>query len=252
MKKSFAALLSFVCVLFAALFALTACDTPVGGKDDEPDTIIIIKEKDNEPDTTTDTTGGTTTKHGLSIASKSVQEALLDDAKTYQESVASAEFISANYDPDLKYVILTYKVGAIKNMFLRYLSAVVVAAPGREFIHSETVGNSVTKQVKNINTAIMNFNGTVWFAGAGAFAGANVFAGLASLAGLTAEAKTTAYAAAGAATGKIHFDVESITTSEYTKTYHNVSSMVILGKYRQHQVIINAANRRFMRQETVG
>jgi IS30 family transposase len=32
----------------------------------------------------------------------------------------------------------------------------------------------------------------------------------------------------------------------------NVSSMVILGKHRQYQFIMNAANRRFMRQKTVG
>jgi hypothetical protein len=85
-KKSFVALLSFVCILFATLFAITACGTPVGGKGNEPDT-----------------TGG----HESSVVSKSVQKVLLDNAKTYQESVSSAEFISANYDPDLKYVVLT-------------------------------------------------------------------------------------------------------------------------------------------------
>jgi len=147
-------------------------------------------------------------------------QAAINNAKTYQEPASSAEFISANYDPDLKYVVLTYKVGTIKDMFLQYLSAVVVAAPGREFTYSEIVGNSVTEQAKIMNRTAMNFSGTVWYAGAGAIAGANVFAGLASLTGLGPQAKANAYAAAGATAGKLEFDLESVTTTTYTQTYH--------------------------------
>jgi uncharacterized repeat protein (TIGR02543 family) len=155
----------------------------------------------------------------LPVTPKSVQEALLDDAKTDQESASSAEFISANYDPDLKYVVLTYKVGTIKNMFLQYLSTVVVAGPGRELTYSEIIGNSETEQVENINTTAINFNGTIWYAGAGAFAGASVFAGLASLTGRGPQAKANAYAVAGATAGKLSFDFESVTTTRYTQTY---------------------------------
>ena len=150
----------------------------------------------------------------------SVQEMLLNKAETHQESASSAEFISAAYDPDLKYVVLTYKVGTIKDMFLQYLSTVVVAGHGRELTYSEIVGNSLTEQVENIQATAMNFNGTVWYAGAGAFAGAKASASLGSLTGIEPEAKANAYAAAGAAAGKLSFDLESVTTTRYTQTYH--------------------------------
>jgi hypothetical protein len=150
----------------------------------------------------------------------SVQEMLLNKAETHQESASSAEFISAAYDPDLKYVVLTYKVGTIKNMFLQYLSTVVVAGPGRELTYSEIVGNSLTEQVENIHTTAMNFNGTIWYAGAGAFAGVKASAALGSLTGIEPKAKANAYAAAGAAAGKLSFDLESVTTTRYTQTYH--------------------------------
>jgi hypothetical protein len=119
----------------------------------------------------------------------------------------------------LKYIIITYKVGTIKDMFLQYLSTVMVAGPGREFTYSEIVGHSETEQVENINSLTINFGGTTWYAGAGAFAGANVFAGLGSLTGRGSQAKANAYAVAGAAAGKLSFDLESVTSTRYTQTY---------------------------------
>ena len=156
----------------------------------------------------------------------SVQEAL-NNAVVKQESASAAEFQSANYDPDLGYIVLTYKVGTIKDMFLQYLSAVVAAEAGREFTYTEISGHSEIMQTENINTTAMNFSGTIWAAGAGAIAGANVFAGLGSLSGLGTKAKTNAYAAAGAAAGKFRFDFESVSTTMYTETYQkflNVSN----------------------------
>jgi len=195
--------------------------------------VVAITACDNEPDLT----GG----QGLSIASKSVQEELDDKVETEQKSDYSAEFRSAAYDPDLEYVVLTYKVGTIKNMFLQYLSTVVVAAPGREFTYSEIVGNSLTEQVENINTTAMNFNGTVWYAGAGAFAGATASASLISLTGLGPQAKANAYAAAGAATGKLSFDLKSVTTTRYTQTYHQF--LVVQNTVKQDMSIYPAGKK---------
>jgi hypothetical protein len=76
----------------------------------------------------------TSTESGQPTAPASVQS-LLNKVITQQESDSSAEFHSANYDPDLKYIVLTYKVGTIKNMFLQYLSKAVIAEAGREFIY---------------------------------------------------------------------------------------------------------------------
>jgi len=167
-------------------------------------------------------------KNEFSFPARHIQEAL-NEAETHQESASSAKLISANYDPDLKYVILTYKVGTIKNMFLQYLSNVIVAAPGREFTYSQTVGYNRAEQFENINQTVINFNGTVCYAGAGAFAGAfagaDVFAGLDLLSGLKsgAKAESEAYAVAGAgvggAAGKLSFDLKSVTTTRYTRTY---------------------------------
>ena len=178
----------------------------------------------------------------------SVQE-MLDKAETHQESDSSAEFISAAFDPDLKYVILTYKVGTIKNMFLQYLSTVVVAGPGRELTYSEIVGNSLTEQVENIHTTAMNFNGTVWSAGAGAiagaFAGANASAALGSLTNIEPEAKANAYAfataAAGTAAGKVSIDLASVRTTRYTQTYHQF--LVVQNTIKQDMSIYPAGKK---------
>ncbi|MDR3284981.1 MAG: hypothetical protein LBS97_07380 [Treponema sp.] len=171
---------------------------------------------------------------GASIVPMSVQ-ALLNEAITQQESASSAEFHSANYDPDLKYIVLTYKVGTIKNMFLQYLSKAVVAQAGREFTYTEIVGHSETMQTENINSTAVNFNGTLWAAGAGAFAGASVFDGLGSLSGLGPQAKANAYAAAGAVAGKVSFDFESVTITRYTTTYTNY--LVVANSFKQDMSI---------------
>jgi len=175
--------------------------------------------------------GGTTengqTDDGGRVVNKISVQAALNKAEVHQESASSADFISANYDQDLQYVILTYKVGTIKDMFLQYLSTTVVADPSlKEFTYSRTVGFSKTEQIENTKTITANLNGTVLFAGAGAgaFAGASASAGLASLfKGLGLEADASAYAAAGvgAAAGKLSFDLTSVTYSRYTETYQS-------------------------------
>jgi len=178
------------------------------------------------------TTVGGTTEGDIREINKISVQAALKNAEVHQESASSADFISANYDPDLNYVILTYKVGTIKDMFLQYLSTPVVADPNlKEFTYSRTVGFTKTEQIENTKTITANLNGTVLAAGAGAgaFAGASASAGLASLfKGLgmeeaKAEAKASAYAAAGAgaAAGKISFDLTSVTNSKYTETYQS-------------------------------
>jgi hypothetical protein len=137
---------------------------------------------------------------------KSVQE-VLDEAETVQLSAFSTELISASYDPGFEYVVLTYKVGTIKDMFLQYLSKVVVAGPGLEFTYSEIVGHSETKQVENINSLAVNFNASVWVAGATASASLFSFNSLGP------------EASAVAAAGKLSFDRASVTTTRYTHTY---------------------------------
>jgi len=184
------------------------------------------------------------------FASQSVQEAL-NEAKTHQESAYLAEFISAAYNPDLKYIFLTYKVGTIKNMFLQYLSNVIVAAPGREYTYSQTIGYSDTEKFENNNTIAMNFNLTVCYGGAGAFAGAfagaDVFAGLASLIGLkpganaNAEAYAKAYATAVASVGRVDFDLKSVITNTYTRTYQR--TFVVKNEIKQDMSIYPAGKK---------
>ena len=213
--------------IFGFIVSITAC---VVGSDSngEPES---SSPPIDEPVTQSPPPGEPTSPPPLII--KSVQEALDDKVITHQESASSAEFISANYDPDLKYIILTYKVGTIKDMFLQYLSTVVVAGPGRELTYSEIVGNIETEQVENINTTVVNFNGTVWYAGAGAFAGASVFAGLDWLTGMEpgVKAESEAYAKAYAAAGKLSFDLESVKTTRYTKTYSQF--LVVQNTFKQ-------------------
>jgi len=205
-------------VALLAIFAIIACvNDPLGGRELSSPS-VSSSEPEPVSNDGTDTSSNPLGNKVFSVASKSVQEAL-NEAVTEQESVSLAKFISATYDPDLKYIILTYKVGTIKGMFLQYLSTAVVAMPGREFSYSQTVGYSETEKVENIHTTIVNFNGTVCFAGAGAFAGADVFAGLASLSGLGPQAKADAYAVAGAVTGRLNFDFQSVTKYTYTRTY---------------------------------
>jgi hypothetical protein len=157
---------------------------------------------------------------GLATKPIPVQTAL-NEVKVQQEAASSAQFHSANFDPDLGYIVLTYKVGTIKDMFLQYLSTVVVAEKGRTFTYTEIVGHSETEQIENINSMAINISGTVWAAGAGAIAGANVFAGLSSLTKNGPQATANAYAVAGAAAGKIEFDFLSVTTTRYTREYTN-------------------------------
>jgi len=185
-------------------------------------------------------------KINFTIEPVSVQEAL-DKTVIQQKSASLAKFQSANYDPDLGYIVLTYKVGTIKDMFLQYLSAVVVAEAGREFTYTEIRGHSEEIQTENINTIAMNVSGTVWaagaggIAGAGAIAGANVFAGLGSLTGVNAKAKASANAyagagaGAGAAAGKLDFDIKSVSTSKYTKKYQEF--LVISNSIKQDMSI---------------
>jgi hypothetical protein len=178
----------------------------------------------------------TVEQEGAVASPLSVQSAL-STAITEQNSVSTAQFISANYDPDLKYVVVTYKVGTIKNIFLQYLSNVVVAAHGREFTYTETVGSSEIKQTENINTTAVNFSGTIL--GAGAFAGASVFAGLGSLTGLGPTAEANAYAIAGA--GKLSFDLLSVTTTRYTQTY--ATYLEVSNSFKQDMSIYPAGKR---------
>jgi hypothetical protein len=132
----------------------------------------------------------------------------LNEAETRQVSDSSVKVYSAYYDSDLKYFVITCKVGEIKNMFLQYLSVAVVAAPGRTFTHTQVVGHSETTQVENINSLTINFNAKVW--AAGAIASASLF----SLGSLGPKAK------AGAAGIELNFDLESVSTTRYTQTYH--------------------------------
>ena len=176
----------------------------------------------------------------ISREPRSVQAAL-NNVIVQQDSASSAQLRSASYDPDLGYIVVTVRVGTIKDMFLQYLSTVVVAEAGREFTYTEIRGHSETIQIENINTTAMNFSGTMWGAGAGAIAGASVFASLASLTGIAPEAKANAYAAAGASAGRISFDLASVTTSRYTQTYHQF--LVITETFRQDMSIYPAGNR---------
>ena len=170
----------------------------------------------------------------------SLQEAL-NNSVVEQESASMAEFRSANYDPDLGYIIVTYKVGTIRDMFLQYLSVAVAAEAGREFTYTEIRGHNEITQTENINTIAMNFSGTIWAAGAGAIAGANVFAGLGSLSGLGAQVKKGAYAVSGAAAGRFRFDFKSVSTTRYTETYQDF--LIISNSIKQDMSIYPAGRR---------
>ncbi|MDR0456168.1 MAG: hypothetical protein LBH20_05745 [Treponema sp.] len=155
----------------------------------------------------------------------SVKEILLNETITKQVSASLAKLYSAYYAHDLKCILVTYKVETIENMFLEYLSKVVIAQPNlKEFGFTEKLRYSETTQIKNINSLTVNFNATVWGAGvgSGAFAGASASASVFSLLGaFSPEAKAQAFAGAGAGAtaGKLGFDIKSVTTNEYTRIY---------------------------------
>jgi hypothetical protein len=143
----------------------------------------------------------------------SVKDAILNDVNVLPSST-SAGYISMGYDKDLDCVVLTYKVGVIENMFLQYLSTVVVAAPGRKFTYTEIVGSSVTQQIENMSMVIASISGNIYFAGAKASAYTEAqFLGFGN--GATAGTKASASA------GNIGFDLTSVTRTTYTETYTN-------------------------------
>ncbi|GHV23510.1 hypothetical protein FACS189494_11510 [Spirochaetia bacterium] len=127
----------------------------------------------------------------------SVQTVILNNTNVSQ-FFTDAGFTSMGYDRELDCVILVYKVGVIENMFLQYLSNVVVAAPGRKITYTEVVGSSVIQQIENMSMIVASIGGNIYFAGAkasaSAFAGA-LFLGFGAAAG--AQAKASAYAGAG-------------------------------------------------------
>jgi len=168
-------------------------------------------------------------------------QAALNNVIVQQDSASSAQLLSANYDPDLGYIVATVRVGTIKDMFLQYLSAVVVAAAGREFSYTEISGHSESVQTRNINTTAMNFSGTLWGAGAGAIAGANVFAGLGSLTNRGPQAKVSAYATAGAGAFKMEFDLLSVVINEYTHEYNEL--FIETNTFKQDMSIYPAGKR---------
>ena len=148
------------------------------------------------------------TANPVSVSPISIQSEI-DNIKIQQNS--DLKFYSAIYDNDLGCIVLTYKVGVIKNMFLQYLSKVVVAGPGRKFTYTEISGHSESIQTENINMIIANVSGSVYYA----VAGASATAAAAAITSVGLVAKASAYASAG----KLSFDLTSVSTTRYTETY---------------------------------
>jgi hypothetical protein len=138
----------------------------------------------------------------------SVQAALNKELRV-EHSANTAKFHKAAYDEKLGYVVVTYKVGTMKNMFLQYLSNVITAGPGRKFTYSEVVGSVETQQIENINMTIASVGGRMVYA----VAGASASAGLKGIDGVGADA------VAGASAGDFNFDLKWVSENRYTTTY---------------------------------